>query len=111
MVTRKSITRVIERWQKIPTSCTESDLEKHLVMLIWEALDLNPLQIKSGVNLGRGAVLKADFLIYQDPAKPPVLVVEDKKRHPNYANAPELGFADWCKDQPLYKQSEFLVIK
>ncbi len=74
-------------------------------MLIWEALDLNPLQIKSGVNLGREAVLKADFLIYQDPAQPPVLVVEDKKRHPKYADAPELGFSDWCREQPLYKQA------
>ena len=105
MVTRKSITRVIERWQKIPTSCAESDLEKHLVMLIWEALDLTPLQVKSGVSLGKGAGLKADFLIYQDPAQPPVLVVEDKKRHPKYADAPELGFSDWCREQPLYKQA------
>lgn len=44
-------------------------------------------------------------MIYQDPTQSPVLVVEDKKRHPKYANAPEQGFADWCKEQPLYKQA------
>lgn len=74
-------------------------------MLIWEVLGLNISQIKSGVNLGKGAGLKADFLIYQNPAQPPVLVVEDKKRIPKYANAPDPGFADWCKDQPLYQQA------
>ena len=105
MVTQKSITRVIEQWQKTPTSYAEGDLEKHLVMLIWEALNLTPLQIKSGVNLGRGAVLRADFLIYQDPTQPPVLVVETKRRDQKYANAPELGFADWCKDQRLYREA------
>lgn len=105
MVTRGNTTKVIQQWHKIPTSCSESDLEKNLVMLIWQALGLGVPHIKSGAWLGAGAGLKADFLIYQDPAKPPVLVVEDKKRLPSFANAPDQGFADWCKDQLLYKQA------
>jgi len=105
MVTQANATKVIERWKQIPTTYNEGDLEKNLVMLIWQVLGLNISQIKSGINLGTGTGLIADFLIYQNPTNPPVLVVEDKKRHPNYANVPDQDFADWCKDQPLYKQA------
>jgi cellulose biosynthesis protein BcsQ len=105
MVTRTGATKVINQWKQIPTNYGEGDLEKHLVMLIWQTLNLKASHIKSGVNLGHGSGLKADFLIYQDPTQPPVLVVENKKRHPNFANALDQGFADWCKDQPLYRQA------
>jgi len=105
MVTRKSTTQVIDRWKQIPISYSEPDVEQHLMTLIWEALELDFTQVKKNCGLGTGTGLIPDFLVYQDPAQPPVLVVEAKKRHPNYANAPELGFADWCKDQSLYKQA------
>jgi len=105
MVTRTGTTKVIERWKQIPTDYKEPNLEKNLVMVIWEALDLNLSQVKSEAHLGKGTGLIPDFLIYQDPTQPPVLVVEDKKRESKYANAPEQGFADWCKDQSFYKQA------
>jgi hypothetical protein len=105
MVTRKGTTKVIERWKQIPTVYKEPDLEKDLVMLIWQVLGLNLSQVKSGTHLGKNTGLLADFLIYQDPTQPPVLVVEDKKRESKYASAPELGFADWCKVQSRYKEA------
>jgi cellulose biosynthesis protein BcsQ len=105
MVTRTGATKVIERWKQIPTPYGEDNLEKNLVMLIWQVLGLNLSQVKSDAHLGQGSGLKADFLIYQDPTKPPVLVVEDKKREAKYANASEQGFADWCKEQSFYKQA------
>ncbi len=105
MVTRKSTTKVIEQWKQLPKNYSEDDLEKNLVMLIWQALGLGVPHIKSDAWLGAGTGLKADFLIYKDTTLPPVLVVESKKRHPKYADAPELGFSDWCKEQPLYRQA------
>jgi cellulose biosynthesis protein BcsQ len=105
MVTQKDAIEVINQWKQLPAACSESDMEHGLMPLIWKALKLNLIQVKKSCHLGKGTGLIPDFLIYQDPTQAPILVVEDKKRDPIYASAPEHDFADWCKDQLLYKQA------
>jgi cellulose biosynthesis protein BcsQ len=105
MTSSQPYNNLIQRWTQIPTTYAEANLEANLVNFIWQALGLNPHQIKANPGLGTGTGLKPDFLIYQNPSQPPVLVVEDKKREPQFAIAPEQGFADWCKQQPRYKEA------
>ena len=105
MTSSQPYNNIIQRWTQIPTTYAEANLEANFVNFIWQALGLNPHQIKANPGLGTGTGLKPDFLIYQNPSQPPVLVVEDKKREPQYAIAPEQGFADWCKQQPRYKEA------
>ena len=97
--------KVIQRWKEISVDCSEKELEANLLSLIWQSLDLNFQQVKPNTGLGAGVGLIPDFLVYQDLSKPPVLVVETKKRTARIANEKEQDFAKWCKDQSLYKQA------
>lgn len=98
----KSYSRVVQTWLQIPTDYKETELENTLMSVMWNALDLNPKQIRKG-GIGNGLV--PDYLIYQDPTKPPVLVVEDKKRDPSLASAPDQNFVSLCKNHKLYKDA------
>lgn len=95
--------QTIERWKQIPTSYAEADLEANLVTLMWKELGINFPNIQKGAQVGPG--LKPDWLVYQDTEKPPILVVEDKKRVPELANAPEAGFSERCENHSLYRDA------
>jgi chromosome partitioning protein len=98
----KSYGSVVKTWLDIPTDYKETELESALMSVMWNALGLEPKQIRKG---GIGSGLVPDYLIYQDLAKPPVLVVEDKKRVPELADASDTDFVDFCKNHKLYKDA------
>jgi chromosome partitioning protein len=97
--------KVIERWEKIPTKYSEDDIENDLVQPILEALGLQFEQVKKTPHLGSGVGMKPDRLVYQDPIKPPVLVIEDKKRIPELADATDGNFINLCLTNSLYKDA------
>jgi hypothetical protein len=99
-----SVSNVIERWKSLPSQCSEADLERNLMTLIWDAIGLKFEQIKNR-NLGSGTGLKPDYLIYNQLNKPPIIVVEIKKRTQSFYDAPEKGFSDFCQQQNLYKEA------
>ncbi len=101
-ISTKSYSSVVKTWLGIPTDYKETELESALMSVMWNALGLEPKQIRKG---GIGSGLVPDYLIYQDPAKPPVLVVEDKKRVPELADASDTDFVDFCKNHKLYKDA------
>ena len=95
--------QTIERWKKIPTTYAEAELEAHLVTLMWQELGVDFTSLKSGAMVGTG--LKPDYLVYQDTSQQPILVVEDKKRVPELANASDASFAEKCEKHYLYKEA------
>ncbi|HEY9748260.1 MAG TPA: ParA family protein [Allocoleopsis sp.] len=99
----KSYSSVVKRWLEIPTSYLENDLEANLMVEMWRALGLHINQVKKNPSIGSGCI--PDWLIYQDPSQPPVLVIEDKKRVKVLAEAPDDQFIDLCKKHSLYKDA------
>lgn len=96
---------VIKAWKETPLSCTESQLTTFLISSIYKALDLGPHQVKTG-NLGKGSGLIPDGLIYQDLDKPPVLVLDNKKRVPELAQASDEDFVKLClQEKSLYREA------
>ena len=95
--------QTIERWKKIPTTYAEAELEAHLVTLMWQELGVDFTSLKSGAMVGTG--LKPDYLVYQDTSQQPILVVEDKQRVPELANASDASFAEKCEKHYLYKEA------
>lgn len=96
---------VIKAWKDNPVSCTEKDLEGFLLPSIYRALRLGPDRVKT-TNLGKGSGLRPDGLIYQDLDKPPVLVLENKKRVPELANASDEEFVRLClQEKSLYREA------
>ena len=99
---------VIQLWKQLPTAYTytEQNLELNFVQPLLLSLGLEINQIKADINLGKKAGLKPDRLIYTDLNKPPVLVIEIKKRVPELANASEQEFFEICQ-QPnsLYREA------
>ncbi len=96
---------IIKLWKQIPHNYSENNLELNFVSPLFRKLGLDISQIKSGVNLGTGAGLKPDYLIYNDISKPPVLVVEDKKRVSELATISDEEFISTCKNHSLYQQA------
>lgn len=97
-----SYKRLAQHWATLPTAYDEQDIETNLVQPLLLSLGLNIVQqVKSCKALGKGAG-SPDRLIYQDPAQPPVLVIENKKRDPALALVPEVNFAEACQSHPLY---------
>lgn len=102
---------VIDRWKQITANASatstmylEAEVRANLAKYIFEkGLGFNFNQVKEASNLGGGLI--ADMLVYQELYHPPVLVVENKKRERQFYNAPEQGFADWCKQQSLYRDA------
>lgn len=99
-----SVSNLINRWKSLPSQYLEADLERNLMPLIWDAIALKFEQITTR-NLGSGTGLKPDYLIYNQLKKPPIIVVEIKKRTKSFYDAPEKGFSDFCQDQNLYKEA------
>ncbi|MBD2119413.1 ParA family protein [Trichocoleus sp. FACHB-262] len=99
----KRYSSVVKRWENIQTDCAEGDLEFQLMTVMWKALGLDTPQIKKNPNIGSGCI--PDWLIYQDPTQPPVLVVEDKKRVKVLAEAPDDKFVELCRNHSLYKDA------
>ena len=95
--------QTIERWKKIPTTYAEAELEAHLVTLMWQELGVDFTSLKSGAMVGTG--LKPDYLVYQDTSQQPILVVEDKKRVPELANASDASFTEKCEKHCLYREA------
>lgn len=94
---------VVKRWLDIQTDCSENDLEFELMAVMWDSLGLKTGQKKKNPNIGGGCI--PDWLIYQDPAQPPVLVVEDKRRVKSLAEAPDDQFMELCRNHSLYKDA------
>ncbi len=106
MISSQASNKVIQRWKQIPPSYPETSLQSNLVLFALQVglgLDFNQLQ--ETPNLGTGAGLTPDILVYTNTTKPPVLVIENKKRVPALATAPDSGFADLCKQHILYQQA------
>ncbi|NJK70521.1 MAG: AAA family ATPase [Microcoleus sp. SU_5_3] len=72
--------------------------------LIWEAIGLKFEQVTT-TSLGSGTGLKPDYLIYNQSGKPPIIVVEIKKRTQSFYKAPEQEFSKFCQQQNLYKEA------
>jgi chromosome partitioning protein len=97
--------KVIERWEKIPATYSEDNIENDLVQPILEAVGLQFEQVKKTPHLGSGVGMKPDRLVYEDLTKPPVLVIEDKKRIPELADATDEDFISLCLTNALYKDA------
>lgn len=102
----KNYQQVIERWEAIPKTCSESNLEINLVSKMFESLGLHFSQVRTGHHLGTGTGLIPDRLVYTNTSSSPVLVVENKKRVANLADATDEDFLAICK-QPnsLYRNA------
>lgn len=106
MISSQASNQVIQRWQKIPHTYPEASLQTDLVIYALQVgLGLNFNQLKHTPALGTGAGLTPDILVYKAPTKPPVLVIENKKRVSALATAPDSNFVDLCKVHPLYQQA------
>ncbi len=55
-----SVSKVIERWKSLPSQCSEADLERNLMTLIWDAIGLKYEQIKNR-NIRNVPRLKPDY--------------------------------------------------
>ncbi len=95
--------QTIERWTQIPTSHPEAQIEDDLMTVMWEELGVGFKKSVKNPTIGSGLI--ADWLVYQDINSLPVLVVEDKKRVPELANAPEAGFSERCEQHSLYRDA------
>ena len=101
----KNYQNIIQRWEQLPKNYGEADLESNLVSPILDALGLKFNQILAQKALGTGIGLKPDRLVFTDLTKPPVLVIENKKRVANLADATDETFFNICKQHPLYRES------
>ena len=94
--------KLAQHWAELPPDHGEPDVEANLVQPLLHALGLNFSQVKTCKGLG-GGFGTPDRLVYQDINKPPILVVENKRRTPDLAAIPEASFAEACKSHPLYR--------
>jgi chromosome partitioning protein len=97
--------QLVEIWSSLPNDYPEAELDRHLVSKIFEHLGYDRHQVKNQHNIGIAAALKPDYLIYNDPSKPPVLVVEIKKREPALATVNDPNFVTACENQSLYRDA------
>ncbi|MBW4466376.1 MAG: AAA family ATPase [Pegethrix bostrychoides GSE-TBD4-15B] len=100
---RAKFQQTIKRWTQIPTSYAEVQVEANLMTVMWEELEVG--FHKSVLHPAIGSGLIADWLLYQDLDRPPILVVEDKKRIPELADVPDADFVEKCEKHCLYKEA------
>jgi chromosome partitioning protein len=100
-----SYQNIINDWKQLPTAILEATLQASFVYPLLQSLNLSKNCIKLGQNLGNGAGLIPDILIYTDLTKPPALVIELKKRVSTLATASDQNFFDLCKNDPLYRDA------
>jgi len=98
--------KVIDRWQQVPSEYDEASLDSNLGRFLFEeGLGIDFQRLKQSQSLGRGAGLKPDWLVFgEKPNKPPILVVENKKRIPELVEVPEAEFEKKCRENELYKR-------
>jgi chromosome partitioning protein len=101
--------KIVDIWTSLPSNYLEPNLGANFVVKIFDYLGLNHEQIKNNPNIGAG--LKPDYLIYNDPAQNPVLVIEIKKRDPDLAAVSDINFVSTCQNHPLYKDAIGLPIR
>lgn len=99
--------RIIDRWLQLGDDCSESDLEAHFVVPIFESLGIRHPQLstKGNIALDGQSRLRPDVLIYADVDQPPILVVENKARCPNLAKILDEGFLTACQQHAFYRQA------
>ncbi len=95
--------KIVDLWASLPTSYLESDLGSNFMPRLFDYLGVNHLQIKNTPNIGNN--LKPDYLIYNDPAQPPVLAIEIKRREPALAEVSDAKFVATCQEHPRYKDA------
>lgn len=98
--------KIIEDWAGLSDKASERQVENALVFPMIAALGFKPHQIVSSniANTGESGLIP-DALIYQDLNQPPVLVIENKKRHPALANASSADFVGACQQSSYYKEA------
>jgi chromosome partitioning protein len=103
---RISAKRVVEIWDSLPENYAEADLGANLVSKIFEHLTESFEQVKLTPSIGKsGRGLIPDYLIYQDITKPPVIVVEIKKRTSPLVRISNELFVEACEQNTLYQQA------
>jgi chromosome partitioning protein len=100
-----TIKQIVDIWLSLSDSYKESELCAHLVCKLFEHLGYSHHQVKINPNISVGSALMPDYLIYNDTDKPPVLVVEIKKREPSLANINDASFVTACEKHPLYQDA------
>ena len=100
---KTSSKKIVDLWASIPTSYPEADLAANFMVKLFDYLGLNHHQIKNTPDIG--ARLKPDYLIYNDPAQPPILAIEIKKRESGLAAVSDAQFVATCQNHPLYKDA------
>ena len=73
---------VINLWKKIPQNYNETNLETNFVSPLLRLLGLDFNLTPKNSHLGTGAGLIPDYLVFRDLDRPPILVIENKKRVP-----------------------------
>ncbi|HEY9771699.1 MAG TPA: ParA family protein [Coleofasciculaceae cyanobacterium] len=99
-----SYDNIIKIWKKLPNDYSEKNLELNFVQPLLLSLNLEISQILD-INLGAGAGLKPDRLIYPDFTKSPALVIEIKKRVSSLATVCNQDFIDECQKHQLYRDA------
>lgn len=98
--------RVISKWLELAEDAKEKIVETSLVFPMLEVLGIKSQQIAScNIAIAGKPGLIPDVLVYQDLNQPPVLVIENKKRHPVLANASDTDFVSLCQQHLLYKEA------
>ncbi|WP_310488311.1 AAA family ATPase [Chamaesiphon sp. VAR_69_metabat_338] len=100
---KTSSKKIVDLWASIPTSYPEADLAANFMVKLFDYLGLNHHQIKNTPGIGAG--LRPDYLIYNDPAQPPILAIEIKKRESGLAAVSDAQFVATCQNHPLYKDA------
>ena len=94
---------IVDLWASLPTSYPEADLGASFMARLFDYLGLNHHQIKNTPGIGAG--LRPDYLIYNDPAQPPILAIEIKKRESALAAVSDANFGSTCQNHSLYKDA------
>jgi chromosome partitioning protein len=99
--------QLVEIWSSLSPDSNEANLGHALVSKIFEHLGYGHDRVKIQPNIGSGAALKPDYLIYNDLTQAPVLVVEIKRRIPTLANpnASDAAFISACENNSLYRDA------
>jgi chromosome partitioning protein len=100
---KTSSKKIVDIWTSLPTSYSEADLGANFMAKLFDYLGLNHHQIKNTPRIGAGLI--PDYLIYNDPAQPPILAIEIKKRESGLAAESDAQFVSTCQNHPLYKDA------
>jgi chromosome partitioning protein len=101
-----SAKKIVEIWDSLPGNYAETELGANLVSKIFEHVTENFHQVRLTPSIGKvGAGLIPDYLIYQDTTKPPMMVVEIKRRTSLLAKISNEIFTETCEQNTLYQQA------